>query len=485
MPSPRLLLHPELRALEVSHGNAVPPLMERAGRAAARLALQRYGKCRVLVCAGPGNNGGDAFVMARELVKAGCEVSVLFRHDPSKLPADARTAYESCRPTSVDFCTDVPPGDYGLVVDGLFGIGLARPIDGEYADLIQRINDFSGPVMALDVPSGLDADTGVVHGVAVRATLTASFIAAKPGLYTLDGPDHAGEVCVLDLDLDLAAGPGALLGHDDFGAMLQPRRRNSHKGSHGTLAVIGGAPGMAGAALLAARAGLLLGAGKVLVGMLERLAVDPLHPELMLRTPEDALADASAIVAGPGLGQSEAAIALLRRLTNADFPLLLDADALNLLAAHPVLAKAVARRTAPTLLTPHPTEAARLLDTDTPHVQSDRIAAALELARRFNAGVALKGCGTVLAHPDGRWRINTTGNPGLASGGTGDVLAGMAGALLAQQVPAWEALCCAVHLHGAAADARVAEGHGPVGLAAGELLAPARQLLNRWIAGLA
>jgi hydroxyethylthiazole kinase-like uncharacterized protein yjeF len=480
-----LLQQSALRELERQHATVRPPLMERAGRAAAQLALRRFGRCRVLVCAGPGNNGGDGFVMARELARAGCRVSILFDHPADQLPPDARAAYASCRSASADFCTDVPPGDYGLVVDALFGIGIGRPVTGRYAALIARINAFAGPVMALDVPSGLDADTGSVHGLAVRADLTASFIAAKPGLYTNEGPDHCGEIRVLDLGLSLPPGAGAILDSADFRSALHPRPRNSHKGSHGTLAVLGGAPGMAGAALLTSRAALMLGAGRVMVGMLERLPVDPLQPELMLRTPDDALAQGTAIVAGPGLGQSDAALALLRRVASADFSVLLDADALNLIAAHPVLAARIARRQAPTLLTPHPTEAARLLQTTTAAVQADRIGSACDLARRFNAVVALKGCGTVLARPDGRWRINTTGNPGLASAGTGDVLAGMTGALLAQGMPAWEALCLAVHLHGAAADTLVAAGDGPTGLTAGELMSPARRLLNRWIAEIA
>lgn len=484
-----LLRQPELRALETRHAAATPPLMERAGRAAAALALARFGRARTLVCAGPGNNGGDAFVLARELAAAGCEVHVLFRADPAHLPADARRAWESCRrPARADFCTEPPGGDFGLVVDGLFGIGLTRDIGDEYAKLIHRINAFPGPVLALDVPSGLDADTGAVRGVAVRATLTASFIAGKPGLFTLDGPDHAGEVVVLDLGLDPGLGgrsaptAGRLLAPTEFAAHLNPRPRNSHKGSFGSLAVIGGAPGMAGAALLAARAGLQLGAGRVYVGLLERLTFDPAQPELMLREAGDALAQATAAVVGPGLGASTAALDLLRRAATADFPLLLDADALNLLAAHPVLAAQVARRKAPTLLTPHPAEAARLLGVASAAIQADRIAAACELARRFNAGVALKGCGTVLARADGAWRINTTGNAGLASAGTGDVLAGMTGALLAQGWPAWPALCGAANLHGAAADALVAAGTGPVGLTAGELIPAARALLNRSIA---
>ncbi len=479
-----LLRSAESRALEARHADARPPLMERAGKAAAEFAIRLLGRHpgRVLICAGPGNNGGDGFVMGRELARAGIAVSILFTADPTRLPPDAAAALETCRATSADFCNDVPPGSFSLVVDALFGIGLARAIEGDYAALIARINAYAGPVLALDIPSGLDGDTGRVMGVAVRATHTLSFIGGKPGLYTLDGPDHCGEVTVDDLGLDLAGHPGDLLAVDDFRACLTPRERNSHKGSFGSLAVIGGAVGMTGAALLAARAGLQLGTGRVFVGLLSSLAVDPAQPELMLRSAEDALANATALVIGPGLGDSAAACDLIRRAAGADFPALFDADALNLLAAHPVLAARVRHRHAPTLLTPHPAEAARLLGVATDEVQRDRVAAALELARRFNAHVAIKGCGTIVAHPDGRWRINATGNPGLASAGSGDVLAGMAGALLAQGWPAEAAVRGAVHIHGMAADRLAGAGDGPIGMTAGDLIPAARITLNRLIA---
>jgi hydroxyethylthiazole kinase-like uncharacterized protein yjeF len=478
-----LLRSAESRALEARHADARPPLMERAGKAAAEFAIRLLGghPGRVLICAGPGNNGGDGFVMGRELARAGVAVSILFTSDPARLPPDAAAAFETCRTTSADFCNEVPPGSFSLVVDALFGIGLARVIDGDYAALISRINAYAGPVLALDIPSGLDGDTGRVMGVALRATHTLSFIGGKPGLYTLDGPDHCGEVTVDNLGLDLAGHPGALLSIDDFRACLRPRQRNSHKGSYGSLAVIGGAAGMTGAALLAARAGLKLGAGRVFVGLLQALAIDPLQPELMLRPPDDALDSATAAVVGPGLGASNAAVEILRRVASADFPLLLDADALNLVSAHSVLAVHVRRRVAATVITPHPAEAARLLATSVEAVQADRVGAALELAQRFKAHVALKGCGTIIAHPDGNWRINTTGNPGLASGGSGDVLSGMAGALLAQGWPAGAAISAAVHLHGAAADTLAAGGDGPIGIAAGELIPIARTLLNRLI----
>lgn len=456
-----LLNAAQLRILEAGYAKADPSLMERAGQAATVLALSILGgqRTKVLTFAGPGNNGGDARVLAKLLLRQG---------------------------VSVDVCSvgeEPRSRDYGLVVDGLFGIGLTRPITGDYAQLIERINAFPGPILALDLPSGLNGDTGQTLGATVRATHTASFIAAKPGLFTLDGPDHCGAVSIHGLGVVLdGAYPGALLGLGDFRALLRPRSRNSHKGNFGSLAVIGGAPGMAGAALLAARAGLHLGAGRTFVGLLDSMAVDFWQPELMLRSVEDASSQGTVLVVGPGLGESAAAYDLLQRVVSSSASLLLDADALNLLAAHPVLATRVCRRDSATIITPHPAEAARLLATDIAHVQADRVAAALTLAQRLKAMVALKGNGTVVAHPDGRWRINTTGNAGLATGGSGDVLAGVAGALLAQNWPAWEALCGAVHLHGSAADQLVSQGHGPVGLTASELVPAARIVLNRLIA---
>jgi hydroxyethylthiazole kinase-like uncharacterized protein yjeF len=239
---------------------------------------------------------------------------------------------------------------------------------------------------------------------------------------------------------------------------------------------------MAGAALLAGRAALQLGAGRVYVGMLDRLACDPTQPELMLRDAAEIFRLASVLAVGPGLGDSSAAVELLRRAIASTLPLVIDADGLNLLAAHPVLAKHVAARTAATILTPHPAEAARLLAQETAAIQADRVAAALRLADRFHADVALKGCGTVLASADGRWAINTSGNAGLATAGSGDVLTGILAALLAQHWPAPAALAAGVHLHGAAADVLTASGCGPIGMTAGEIIPSARALFNRWIA---
>jgi hydroxyethylthiazole kinase-like uncharacterized protein yjeF len=267
----------------------------------------------------------------------------------------------------------------------------------------------------------------------------------------------------------------------DLPAILRRRARNVHKGSYGTLAIVGGADGMVGAPLLAGRAALHAGAGKVWVGFAatNAPAVDWGQPELMLRKANRILgAGASAVVCGPGLGLAPAARALLARAIAERVPLVLDADALNAIAADPALAAAVARREAPTVATPHPAEAARLLGADTAGVQADRLGAALTLAAKFNAAVVVKGAGSVLAYPDATWDINASGNPGLASAGTGDVLAGFIGAFLAQGLDAKTSLRLAVCVHGAAADACVRDGRGPLGLAAGELVDAARELLN-------
>lgn len=480
--STAILRGPELRAIEARFADARPPLMERAGAALAA-EIQRLlppGSIPLIV-AGPGNNGGDGFVAARLLKQAGIAPTVVFAGDPARLPADARAAHDAWLAGGGSTVAEIPDLHFGLAVDALFGIGLARPIEGRPAELIIKINALACPVLAVDIPSGLCAETGRVLGCAIRAAHTLSFIAGKPGLYTLEGPDHCGEVTIDDLGLDIGEAAGALNGREFFASHLHPRRRNSHKGDFGSVGILGGAPGMAGAALLAGRAALKLGAGRVYVGMLERLEVDPLQPELMLRPAEEVLHLATALAVGPGLGQSAEAADLLRRAIDSTLPLLLDADALNLIAAHPVLADKIARRESATIMTPHPAEAGRLVGTSTEAVQADRLTAALELARRRNVIVVLKGCGSIVGTPDGRWFINATGNAGLASAGSGDVLAGMMAALMAQHWPATEAALGAVHLHGAAADRLAASGTGPVGLTAGELIDAARALLNRWV----
>ncbi len=490
MPHDPIYCLADLRTLEASA--AQHPLMQRAGLAAAEVArdLLAGRPSRVLVLAGPGNNGGDAFVVAHWLRSWFFEVVVAFRGDAAKLASDAAMAHGNWVAGGGKTVNDwSDAARWGLVVDGLFGIGLTRAVEGEYARWIERANCADAPVLALDVPSGLDAETGVAHGATIYADATATFIALKPGLLTADGPDHCGAISVHTLDLDaqsVVPASGERLTWRPLAAALPPTllraRQNVHKGSFGTLAVVGGSDGMVGAAILAGRSALHLGAGKVWVGLAAQAApaVDWGQPELMLRFAEDVLADApDAVVVGPGLGKHTHARDLLALALARDVPVVLDADALNLVAGDTALAAAVAARRAATAITPHPAEAARLAGASTSAIQADRLGAALALASRFNAATVLKGAGSVLAFPDGTWAINASGNAGLASGGTGDVLAGMLGALLAQGLPVKEALKLAVCLHGAAADTLVAGGIGPLGLCASELAAAARRLVNR------
>jgi hydroxyethylthiazole kinase-like uncharacterized protein yjeF len=317
----------------------------------------------------------------------------------------------------------------------------------------------AAPVLALDIPSGLHADSGRVLGCAVCAQHKVTLIALKPGLLTLDGPDHCGDLHVRDLGLDLAAllpARGRVIGTGTLAAVLPRRPLNSHKGTFGSVGVIGGAAGMTGAVLLAGRAALKLGAGRVYLGFLDPNApsVDPLQPELMLRGVEEVLSMdwLSCLVLGPGLSQSAQARSCVEQALAFDRPLVIDADALSLIGADEGLREACRARVAPTVITPHPAEAARLSGRSTDEIQHDRFAASLWLAQRYRAVTVLKGVGSVVAAPDGSFDINTSGNPGLAAAGMGDVLSGMLGALISQRAQPAPATCAAVHLHGAAAD---------------------------------
>jgi hydroxyethylthiazole kinase-like uncharacterized protein yjeF len=486
-----VLLTADLRRLEQAalSGRDPAPLTARAGLAAAELARTLAGDSGrpVLILAGPGNNGGDALVVALHLRQWWFRVTVVCLGGPGKYAGEAAAALREWQACGGELATAIPATqDWALVIDGLFGIGLQRELSGDYAALVESVNSLDAPVLALDLPSGLDADSGRVHGCAIAADHTITFIALKPGLLTLDGPDHCGNIHLADLGLAdaVAAAPhGVLITDGVLNHLLPPRPRNSHKGTYGSAGIVGGAPGMTGAALLAGRAALKCGAGRVYAGLLAGDAppVDPLQPELMLRPADGVLRldHLSALAIGPGLGDGPDAAEYLDWALESDQPLLLDADALNLSAAFPALKDKLKQRVATTILTPHPAEAARLLGCSTAEIQHNRVAAALRLAGECNAGVVLKGCGSICAWPDGHWAVNASGNPGMAAAGMGDVLSGMIVALLAQGVGEQHALTAAVHLHGAAADRLVAGGIGPVGLTAGEVIDAARTLLNR------
>jgi hydroxyethylthiazole kinase-like uncharacterized protein yjeF len=488
-----IYLSDEIRDLEsrAQVPSGTPTLMERAGLAAAGAARNMLGDQgrRILVVAGPGNNGGDAFEAATHLRRWFYRVDVAFIGNPGKLSADAAKALCNWQEAGGSLLGKFPGGasirsDYDLVVDGIFGIGLKRPLDGRFADAVESINQAARPVLALDISSGINSDTGAVMGCAVRAARTITFIALKPGLATLDGPDYCGNISVETLGLDaegLHSARGHLLDEHVLRDALRPRPKNFHKGNAGDVAILGGARGMVGAALLAGRAALFCGAGRVYVGLMDDAAprVDIERPELMLRSAQDLPSAGAVTAAGPGMGRDDVAHAMLACAIRAAGVLILDADALNLIASDAVLEKAVAARAFATLLTPHPAEAGRLLATTTSAVQADRVAAAIGIARRYKAAVALKGNGTVVAAPDGRWWINSSGHPGMASAGMGDVLTGMAASLVAQGAEPVTGLCAAVWLHGAAGDALATLQGGPLGTLAGEVAHEARTILNR------
>jgi ADP-dependent NAD(P)H-hydrate dehydratase / NAD(P)H-hydrate epimerase len=441
-----------------------PPfsLMARAGLAVARLAwaLAPHARC-LQVWAGPGNNGGDALVAARHLHAAGRQVQVRLVADAARLPPDAARALQEAQQAGVQIVagSGAPANDGAdMHIDGLLGLGARRAPEGPLAQAIVQLNDTGPPVLAIDLPSGLHPDTGMPLGsMAVRATDTLALLTLKPGCHTAMGRVHAGQVWLDALDVD-AGPPSAWLSGPPA---LQPRALAGHKGKHGDVAVVGGAPGMLGAAWLAARAALAAGAGRVYCAPLDADAalLDSTHPELMGRrqwwlSPPRVLA-AGTVAAGCGGG--EQVRAALPPLLHHAARLVLDADGLNAVAADTMLQallRARASRGLQTLLTPHPLEAARLLQKQAADVQGDRIAAATTLAQDFGCTVLLKGSGTVITAPGFTPHINPTGNAALGTAGTGDVLAGWAAGLWAQapQAEAAAIACMAAWQHGRAAD---------------------------------
>jgi len=485
----------QIRAIEQAALDNLPAgtLMQRAGKAVADAALaqlaQDTSNRHILIAAGPGNNGGDALVAGLELAMHGVRISIVMPIAPDTLSQDAKSALDNAKSTLISFIELTSLRDdqeWDLAIDGLFGIGLTRAVQGEFRALVNYLNSLSCPVLAIDVPSGLNADQGNLigpDGIAVKASTTITFIANKPGLHTLNGRDVAGTVMVNDLDIarNLFKEPVAKLNRPElFSSSIHPRLHASHKGSHGDLFVVGGASGMAGAVLLAARAGAMTGAGRVFAGFLDTAPpFDPVHLELMCRSAASLQPTRGAILVGPGMGMSSEANELLSRMLSTELALVIDADALNLLAVEPGLQQRLIHRRAATLLTPHPLEAARLLEIPVEEIQKDRLDAAKKLATKFQSVVILKGSRTVIANFDNSIVINTTGNPALATAGTGDILAGLCGSLLAQQWPVWDAALAAVWIHGDAADRMVKEGIGPIGITAPELLPYLRKSLNQ------
>jgi hydroxyethylthiazole kinase-like uncharacterized protein yjeF len=441
-------------------------LMARAGLGVARLALAVAPAARsVWVAAGPGNNGGDGLVAARHLQAAGWGVRVSLLGDAERLPADARHALQQAREAGVAISDSLPGDDSAadLAIDALLGLGSRRAPEGALAEAVRRLNAGRAPVLAVDLPTGLCSDTGRRLGDdCVVAAHTLSLLTLKPGLFTAQGRDHAGRVWLDALGLAPPDEPATatLSGPDTLARLLPVRAHAQHKGSFGDVLVLGGAAGMGGAVLLAARAALTAGAGRTYLARLDGDATpDPQRPELMPRRLDQALAPQllrhCTVVCGCGGGDAvrEHLPGVLAHAAR----LVLDADALNAVAADAALSAALQARAAqgrPSVLTPHPLEAARLLGTDTTAVQADRLRQAQQLADRLQSVVVLKGSGSVIAAPGQVPALNPTGNARLGSGGSGDVLAGWLGGLWSQagEVSAFDAACAAVWLHGRAAE---------------------------------
>jgi NAD(P)H-hydrate epimerase len=458
-------------------------LMQRAADAVFATLRERWPDARrIAVLAGAGNNGGDALLVGKLALERGFDVDAhAIAHETAGDAASARRAFAHAggRVHALDARVELASAD--VIVDGLFGTGLARPVEGDIAALIERVNASGKPVLAIDIPSGLSSDTGMRLGAAIRADATVSLVAWKRGLFTGDAADCTGERELAPLDVPDAAFDGIapnaqLLGGATMRA-LPKRCGNVNKAHFGHVLAIGGDLDMGGAVRLAAEAALRTGAG--LVSVATRGAHVPAllagRPELMVRGVEDAagiddLVERATVVAiGPGLGRATWGAWLYETALGSKRPLVVDADALNLLAASPQPVRDA-------VLTPHPGEAARLLGADTASVQADRFAAARAIAKKYDAIAVLKGAGSLVAAPDGRVAVCPWGNAGMASGGMGDVLTGVIAAMRAQGLPAWDAACAGVALHARAGD--VAAGDAPRGLVASDLFAPLRLLGN-------
>ncbi len=501
----------EVRALDqraIESGIAGIDLMRRAAESALQHLLGHWPQTRrVLVWAGSGNNAGDGYLLAKLAHEQGLEAAVLAIADPSVLDGDAATAYAQATAAGVEVLA--ANEGYALFeqtnsvwVDALFGTGLQRELTGDFRRAVECMNAASMPVLALDIPSGLSADTGAVFGVAVKADATVTFVALKRGLFTLHANDLVGELHLSDLGIPkeiIESSPASVQRLDIYSSVcsLPPRARNSHKGSHGHVLVVGGDNGYGGACVLAAEAALSSGAGlvSVVTRSVNRAGILARRPELMVVGTEDGngvqdsewlrdlLKRASAIVIGPGLGRGEwgrqlwsivKAVAKARSIS-----LVIDADGLFFLHEDQVrnTHSEVSKSLRPWVITPHPGEAALLLDSSIPDIQRDRFAAVASLASRYRCQALIKGAGSVLCIDKQQLLLCTEGNAGMAVAGMGDVLSGLVGGLIAQGLTPTDALQAAVSVHGEAGDLAAAE-HGQRGLMASELFPEIRRLLN-------
>jgi NAD(P)H-hydrate epimerase len=489
-------------------------LMENAGRTTFQILRQEFPDLDdpVVVLAGRGNNAGDGFVVARYLANAGIEVLVLLLAEKCQLSGDAKLNLDILEQltipvreitTEAALLEQIPLlEDASLLVDALLGTGLSSGVKGLYRSAITLINDTPAPVLAIDIPSGLSADTGHPQGIAVIADVTVTYGWPKLGQILPPGRELVGRLWQVDISIPPAhanisrielAAPGNLR------HLLPYRLADSHKGDFGHLLVLAGSVGKTGAATLTGEAALRVGAGLVTVGVpaslntileikLTEAMTQPLaEPDgvqaLGLRALEEIAAilpGKTALAVGPGLGTHSQTVHLVRQLVRrSTLPLVLDADGLNAVA-HDL--ESIVEAHAPIIMTPHPGEMSRLLGRLTKDIQANRLDAALELAERTQAIVVLKGAQTIIANHEGRIVINSTGNPALAQGGTGDVLTGMIGGFLAQKVEPFDAACLGVYLHGLAADLR-ASCQGVCGMLAGELLEDLPEVIKAFLSG--
>ena len=460
-------------------------LMSRAGEACWQCLQARWPAARSLqVLCGTGNNGGDGFVVARLAHAANWQVQVLQLGDVGQLQGDALTAYNDYVEAGGQLLpfTGSTVLEADVLVDAMLGSGIDRPLTGNWQLAVEQLNASSSPLLSVDIPSGLQADTGAVSGVAAHADVTLTVIGRKVGLYTGAGPDYAGDTVFSDLDVPAVVyrqvtAAARLLYRAPPGLLCTPRARTAHKGQHGRVLVVGGCEGMGGAVRLAGEAALRSGAGLVSV------ATHPAHaafitaacPELMCHGVADAralkvlVAAADVLVLGPGLGRSVWAQALLGVVLESAQPRVIDADALNLLAGAPA-------NTDAQVLTPHPGEAARLLGQDIATVQQDRVAAVRAIAQQYGGVAVLKGAGTVIHAEAESPLICAAGNPGMATAGMGDVLSGIIGAFIAQGLAVHTAAVAAVCVHACAGDA--AAGQGERGLLARDVIAALRGVIQ-------
>ncbi|MFP2362886.1 bifunctional ADP-dependent NAD(P)H-hydrate dehydratase/NAD(P)H-hydrate epimerase [Enterobacter ludwigii] len=476
------LRHAEKEAAD-SLGITLYELMQRAGEAAFNVARTAYPESsHWLILCGHGNNGGDGYVVARLAVAAGIHVTLLALESDKPLPEEASAAREAwLNAGGVIHATDVVwPEEIDVIIDGLLGTGLRSAPCDPVATLIARANAHSAPVVALDIPSGLMAQTGTTPGAVIQAAHTVAFIALKPGLLTGKARDVTGTLHHNALGLESwLAGQETHVSRVDASLLAQwlpPRRPTSHKGDHGRLVIIGGDHGTAGAIRMTGEAALRCGAGlvRVLTRIENSAPIITARPELMVHelTPqslEESLEWADVVVIGPGLGQQAWGKQALQKVENFRKPMLWDADALNLLAINP-------DKRHNRILTPHPGEAARLLNCSVAEIESDRLLSARRLVKRYGGVAVLKGAGTVVAS-DEALGIVDAGNAGMASGGMGDVLSGIIGALLGQKLPLYDAACAGCVAHGVAAD-KLAARYGTRGMLATDLFCTLRRVVN-------